>query len=345
MKKILYILLVSTIVFWGFYSYAQEVISELDDQGKVVLNEELRRLRERARILEDASVDGALGLEAGGTGQDLSTQEFGAIYYDNTTNGFTRLSPSTSGYVLSTQGAGAAPQWTSDTSFYNSQVFSSTGADTWTAPSGVNVVWLTVLGAGGGGGGGLTGSEYEGGSGGGGGASIVDLAIRVTAGNTYNLTVGAGGAGGAAGDNDGGDGGDSTFTGDTNPFDSAITAGGGDGGDGGAPGGGGSGVGGAGGTDNITPDADYDGIERYGGSGVTATGAFVDGGAGGSGANIGAGGGGGGSFFADGGDSLSGGVAGEDGEAGSGGAGQWSASGSATGGGGAGGDGFIIIRW
>lgn len=54
---------------------------------------------------------GALPLKNGGTGQDLSTNNQGDIYYDGGTNGFTRLTPGTAGQVLKTLGASANPTW------------------------------------------------------------------------------------------------------------------------------------------------------------------------------------------------------------------------------------------
>jgi hypothetical protein len=58
-----------------------------------------------------SSADNMLALQNGGTGQDLSSKNQGDIYYDNGTNAFSRLAPSTSGYYLQTNGAGANPSW------------------------------------------------------------------------------------------------------------------------------------------------------------------------------------------------------------------------------------------
>lgn len=53
-----------------------------------------------------------LSLGNGGTGQDLSTQNQGDLYYDNgSTNAFVRLTPGTAGQVLTTGGAAANPSW------------------------------------------------------------------------------------------------------------------------------------------------------------------------------------------------------------------------------------------
>jgi len=81
--------------------------------------------------------------------------------------------------------------------------------NTWTAPTGVTVVWLSGTGGGGGGGGFGTGSTagypggcmypqggacYQGGGGGGGGAAaVVQYQVSVTAGTTYTIVIGQGG--------------------------------------------------------------------------------------------------------------------------------------------------------
>lgn len=50
-------------------------------------------------------------LAKGGTGQDLSTNNQGDVYYDGGSNGFTRLTPGTAGQVLKTAGSSANPSW------------------------------------------------------------------------------------------------------------------------------------------------------------------------------------------------------------------------------------------
>jgi hypothetical protein len=87
------------------------------------------------------------------------------------------------------------------------QLFTSSG--TFTAPTGVTAVYVTMCGGGGGGGSGAT----TGGGGGGGAQTIIKRKIAVTAGNNYAVTVGTGGAGGASGDNGGVSGVASSFVG------------------------------------------------------------------------------------------------------------------------------------
>ena len=99
---------------------------------------------------------------------------------------------------------------------------------TFTVPSGVTHVMVTMWGAGGGGGAGNDGAACQIG-GPGGGSAYTNTVVPVIAGSTYTVTVGSGGTGGVnAGDN-GNAGGDSQFAlGDT-----VVTfAGGGQGGTG-----------------------------------------------------------------------------------------------------------------
>jgi len=87
---------------------------------------------------------------------------------------------------------------------WHKATFCASGCDysgtTWTVPSsGVEVVWIDLVGGGGGGGGG----NAAGGAGGGGagGTYIPNMAMPVVAGATLTITVGSGGVGGAVGSN------------------------------------------------------------------------------------------------------------------------------------------------
>ena len=78
--------------------------------------------------------------------------------------------------------------------------YNTGGTYTWTAPSYVTEVWVTVIGGGGGGGGfrwsdGCGGDADTGGGGGSGGA-VLNQHVAVTPGNQYAVGVGGGGAGG-----------------------------------------------------------------------------------------------------------------------------------------------------
>lgn len=185
-----------------------------------------------------------------------------------------------------------------------SQMFTSNG--TFTAPQGVTMVYLTMVGAGGGGGGGM-GSGNSGGGGGGGasGATIINYPVTVIPGNSYSVTVGVAGAGGSG--RSGGTGrAQSGANGGATIFDSVSIPGGGGGsgafkaggnvgrGDGGTASRGPGGVPGAGGDGG---SADESGNGKGGGG---APGYYGTGGAGGyidkglNATGYGAGGGGGG---------------------------------------------------
>jgi hypothetical protein len=81
--------------------------------------------------------------------------------------------------------------------FSKSQLFSTAGATTFTAPAGTTMLWITASGAGGGGGGSFdSGSIRSGGQAGGSGEYCGRVPMPITSGETINLTVGTGGAGG-----------------------------------------------------------------------------------------------------------------------------------------------------
>lgn len=99
-----------------------------------------------------------------------------------------QTAPSVLADILAVTGGGAVVQV---------GVFTTGG--TWTAPTGVTHIMVTLCGAGGGGGGGRVNSPHNSGTGGGGGTVIKSHVMRVTPGNSYAVVVGAGGAGGLAG--------------------------------------------------------------------------------------------------------------------------------------------------
>ena len=72
----------------------------------------------------------------------------------------------------------------------------TSGSGSWTVPSGVKTVEVTMIGAGGGGGGSAKGSDqcYEGG--GGGGGACTQFTMEVSPGSSYSYTIGTGGNGG-----------------------------------------------------------------------------------------------------------------------------------------------------
>ena len=214
-----------------------------------------------------------------------------------------------------------------------SELFTADG--TFTAPTGISLVFVTMVAGGGGGGGGV--HDTFGGGGGGSGAYITRKGLAVTPAGDYAVTVGEGGSGGTSG-GAGGDGEDSVIVGDDHTF----TVKKGSGGSGGA-----SGTGGAAGTASGTALAGIDGTSGGAGGGCgpsTAGGKGGDGEAGNS-TTQGDGGGGAGSPFGTGGN---GGVAashnGTSGDGfGSGGGGGFAQNTAGTGG--AGTDGFVYLEW
>ena len=115
-----------------------------------------------------------------------------------------RLGIGTTGQVLAV--SGGVPAWTtlaSSTPTMYEERFTASGS--WTVPTGVTKVWVTMIGGGGGGAG--TGS-YLGEAGKHG--AVTDQILSVTAGASVSYTIGAGGAGGAAGGGNNGDVGNAT---------------------------------------------------------------------------------------------------------------------------------------
>lgn len=140
------------------------------------------------------------------------------------------MSANTTEYFILQDNTTSAGSWDLLTSGVNIQVFTSTGANTWTKPLGKpKAVLVVCIGAGGGGGGGNTGvtsTARIGGGGGGGGARIERWFDASDLGSTESINVGAGGTAGGVGAA-GGAGGNSTFA------STLVFAGGGGGGKGG----------------------------------------------------------------------------------------------------------------
>lgn len=116
----------------------------------------------------------------------------------------------TTGQVLTSNGSGSAPSWqTAGGSSLKSQTFNSSG--TFTVPTGVTSVWVTMTGGGGAGGSSISGSGAPSGAS---GAYTIKQAVSVTAGASITVTIGGGGAGVAAGvgaSTSGGRGGTTSF--------------------------------------------------------------------------------------------------------------------------------------
>lgn len=192
------------------------------------------------------------------------------------------VSYGTSGQALLSGGASAAPSWGSVSPIPSIEVFTTGTSATWTIPTGVTKVKITVIGGGGGGAG-----TYGGGGGGGGGS--IKVLTGLTPGNTLTYSVGAAGAnlgnggtsqvssgtqtittisatGGTAGSSVGGIGGigsngDLNFAGNSGALGAPT--------DGQTAAGGGSFFGGAGGATNTNPGVNG---RAYGGGGSSSSG-------------------------------------------------------------------------
>ncbi len=202
----------------------------------------------------------------------VASQAQGDIIYASSSSAWARLGPGTSGQFLKTQGAAANPIWANGSA---NQLFTSSG--TFTAPSGITKVYLTMSGGGGSGGGAQENGVGHNGGGGSSAAYLINFPYTVTPGNDYTVTIGAGGAGVAS---SGTDGGNTTF--DT------ITVLGGKKGVSGTDGAGGAAVGGFAGTTYV-PAANFSFTSTAGtagsGSSVSGSGASSPFGKGGVGQN------------------------------------------------------------
>lgn len=136
-------LLINSILFGllSFNCFAQEIdyVTEFNDTGRVIMNEQLRKTSRRISELESGislttQVSGILPLANGGTGESLSDPDVDAFLYWDDSESQTDFYPIAS---LSTPTA----------RFTNAQLFTSSG--TWTRPAGVDEAYVIVVGEGG----------------------------------------------------------------------------------------------------------------------------------------------------------------------------------------------------
>ena len=226
----------------------------------------------------------------GGTGQTTYTN--GQLLIGNTTgNTLTKATLTAGTGITITNGTGSisiAASGGGGGGFSSWQIFTSNG--TFTVPTGITKVKVTVVGGGGGGGyGGRDGcSPAYGGNGGGGGGAAIEIISGLTPGGTVTVTVGA--AGGAGNPNV-----PTTATaGGTSSFGAYCSATGGGGGSSGAGSGGAGGLG-SGGDLNIRGGGGNPTPNLYGTGGAAGASSILGGGGiyGGAGGAYGGGGGGG----------------------------------------------------
>lgn len=123
----------------------------------------------------------------------------------------------TSGQVLTSGGAGAAPSWTTVSATASGTLIRApqilTSGTSYTTPAGCNTIYVELVGGGGGSGGIGTGADnIQTGTGGGGAGAYAAKYFTVTPSTSYTYAIGAGGSAGAATPTNGGTGGSTTFT-------------------------------------------------------------------------------------------------------------------------------------
>ena len=203
-------------------------------------------------ISQGASANPAFGtavVGGGGTGVTTMTTAYAPVCAGTTATGALQVAStglSTSGYVLTSNGAAALPsfQAASGGSGFSRIVIQkfiyTGGGQTYTPTTNMKYCIIEVVGGGGGGGGCSNNHSTQAGGGGGAGGYAKKIFAAATIGSSQTITIGAAGAGAAAGFNSGGPGGQTNFGGAL-----LVYATGGGGGGGSASGG--YGTGGAGG--------------------------------------------------------------------------------------------------
>lgn len=98
-------------------AYAQENLADFTDKSVPVLNENLRSLNDNANKSKNLLNDyfgsgGILGTANGGTGKDFSAATADSLIYLSNTGDMDIIPPATSGWLLTSQGAGVAPTYT-----------------------------------------------------------------------------------------------------------------------------------------------------------------------------------------------------------------------------------------
>ena len=134
------------------------------------------------------ALTGTLSAANGGTG--AATLTANNVVLGNGTSAVQFVAPSTSGNVLTSNGT----TWTSAAGYAGVAATVFTANGTFTIPTGITRIKMTIVGGGGGGGSGTGGCCGKPGSGGGGGGAAIKWLTGLTPGNTLAVTVGAAGA-------------------------------------------------------------------------------------------------------------------------------------------------------
>lgn len=194
MKKLFKLILLILFLAYAGFGFAQsEQLNTKDPNYTNELNDLLHQLNDSiGKPVSVANIVGIVTPAQGGTGQDSSAWTSGDIPY------------------MSSAGVWGHQPFTSFATLHGLQYFASSG--TFTAPTGITKVFLTMIG---GGGGGLDNAGAVA-NGPGGGASVISFPYTVVALSNYTVTVGSGGAHGA-----------SPADGGTTSFDSTISVTGG----------------------------------------------------------------------------------------------------------------------
>jgi hypothetical protein len=169
-----------------------------------------------------------LSLANGGLGAAITASN-GGIFYSNASTGALLAGTATAGLAL-LSGANTSPTWSNNPPItkVNTQIFTATGAFTYTPTAGTVFAEVVLVGAGAASGGVSTSaSTIAGGGGGGGGAVARFLLTSAQIGSSLTGSVGTGGTTGTAGNHPGNNGGNTTLA-----TTSGWTAGGGTGGGG-----------------------------------------------------------------------------------------------------------------
>lgn len=191
------------------YASGATALARLPDvaTGNVLISGGVAASPSYAKVGLTTHVSGTLPIANGGT-NGTATPTAGAVIY-GTGTAYAASAAGTTGQVLTSQGAGA-PIWSSVGGQMRAQLFIT--STTWTCPSNVTQLKITVVGGGGGGGSGFAYTN----SGGRGGYGF--NYYTVTPGTTYTITVGLGGFGGVS---------PTATAGGTSSFGSLISATGG----------------------------------------------------------------------------------------------------------------------